>query len=279
MTGLESNGYYINNEIRVGFTYYNSNEYFDIKFENLSIYTQPQILRSYTDIQNTGFVNIQNVIKGMFDKNSNSNVFRITFTPQSGNAPEVITKTFIRGGERSVYSNRNAVSSYWLKPSLKYPVFKGMPITYDYINSDYTISTIPNADVPSELLDFRNIRGCNGAYVKFLNQLGGYSYWFFESVSITESNTNLGGFIRDNQVNDFGNEVNNVINAYSKFPKEYADMAKDLIVSPEIYIYQEGIFNRIRSSKNSIEKDSIKRAYGLKMKFEIDFRFNPSILW
>ena len=279
MTGLESNGYYINNEIRVGLTYYVSNQYFDIKFENLTYpEIETQTLRSYTSVGSTGFVNINSVIKSMFGSD-NSNVFRITFTPQSGNLPEIITKTFIRGGQRTTSTNINAVGSTYLNPSLKYPVFRGYPVTFDYLNSDYTISEIPQMDMPSSILDFKNPRGCNGMYIKFLNQKGGYSYWFFESSSITESSSNLGGYIKGNQVEDFGNESASVINAFSKFPKEYADMAKDLIVSQQIYYYQDGDFIRIRNSKNSIEKDNIKRAYSVKLKFDVDYRFNPSLLW
>jgi len=282
MTGLESNGYYINNDIFIGFPAYVGNLYFTVRIESVS---NPQLFivqRVYASPDGTARINISPILKSMFGDfgNSNSQEFKITRILSSNNASLTLQKTFIRGGVRSTLTNLKATANTFLNPAVKYPVFQGYPITFDYINGEYQINQIQQPDISVSLLDYRIPTGCNGTYIRFLNQMGGYSYWYFESFSNTESGDNLGGFInRNNQVDDLGNESNVQLKAYSKFPKEYVSLAKDLIVSGEIYIYENGVFTRIRTIKNSIEEDKVKRAYSVTLKFDIDYRFNPSSLW
>ena len=278
MTGLESNGYYINNEIWLEFPSYVGNLYFTIRIENITVPQDIFIEKVYASPSGTARVNISPILKSMFGA-SNSNVFKITRILSSNGASISLERTFIRGGERSLFTNRNSANNIYLNPALKYPVFNGYPITFYYLNGDYTISQIPQADVPLSVIEYRNTRTCNGTYVKFLNQMGGYSYWYFESSSDNESSDNLGGFVRENLPNDLGNEVNNQIKAFSKFPKEYVMIAKDLAVSGDVYVFKNGQFQRCRNTKSSIEIDQNKRAYSMTFKFDIDYRFNPSLLW
>jgi len=280
MTGLESNGYYINNEIWVAFPSYAGNVYFTVRIENV---TDPSITpfvnKIYASPNGTARINIAPILKSMFTT-SNANVFKITRILSSNNASISLQKTFIRGGLRTIYTNQKATSNTFLNPASKYPIFQGYPITFDFINGEFQINQINETDINPRLLDYRIPKGCNGAYIKFLNQFGGYSYWYFESFSNTESGSNLGGFINSlNNVDDLGNESQTQFKAYSKFPKEYVSLAKDLAVSGEIYIYENGLFNRIRNIKNSIEEDRVKRAYSVTFKFDYDTRFNPSLLW
>lgn len=282
MTGLESNGYYINNEIWVGFPAYAGNLYFTLRIESVS---NPQLFivqRIYASPDGTSRVNISPILKTLFGNfgTSNSQEFKITRTLSSNNASLTIQKRFIRGGVRSTLTNLKAVGNTFLNPALKYPVFQGYPIDFNFIDGDFNIVTMVQEDMSTSLLDYRIPTGCNGTYIRFLNQMGGYSYWYFESFSNTGSGDNLGGFInQNNQGDDLGNESNTQLKAYSKFPKEYVSLAKDLIVSGEIYLYNNGVFTRIRNSKNSLEEDRVKRAYGVTLKFEVDNRFNPSVLW
>lgn len=277
MTGLESNGYYINNEIWIRLTSYSGNLYFTLRIDNGQGGIMVQ--RIYADVSGSARVNISPIIKALFNENSTVQQFTITRIISGNNNSLSITKKFIRGGIRTTETNASATASTWLTPSEKFPVFSGFPIQFYYLTNDYNRQEFLQQDVPESLLDLRNTRGCNGMYIRFLNQLGGYSYWFFESHSFIESSSNLGGFISDNQVNDLGNEEETTIKCFSKFPKEYKGLAKDLIVSQDISYYHSGNFIRIRNSKNSIETDNNKRAYGVTLKFDIDYRFNPSLLW
>lgn len=275
MTGLESNGYYINNEIWITDFFYNqfSESYIILRIQNQTENTENSF-RIYRRPDGNARVNLSPILKAMFGK-ANANVFKIS-TLFRGLTQESIIKTFIRGGERTTKTNINASSSTWLNPSVKFPYFPGLPITYDFLNANYEIEQLqPEAS----LIVNRNVKGCNGLYFKFLNQKGGYSYWYFESHSFTESSSNLGGFIQNNQNNDLGNEVITTLKAYSKFPEMFKEIAMDLIVSNEIYLYQNGEFVRIRNAKNSFEFDEIKKAYAVNLKFDINYRFNPSSIW
>ena len=113
----------------------------------------------------------------------------------------------------------------------------------------------------------------------YLLQSGGYSTWLFESHTDNESNNNLGGFVRNNKADDLGNEADNKLTLNAKIPKQFRELASDLIVSPEIYALRDGIFVRCRSVRNSIAYDNIKRSYNVTINLELDYRFNPSLLW
>lgn len=277
MTGLESNGYYINNEIWIGLPAYAGNDYFTVRIENLSN-NKISTHRIYPSPNGTARFNISPILKSLFG-NGTVNTFKVSRTLSTNNATITLQKQFIKGGERTTKTNINAISNTYLTPSLKFPVFNGYPITFNYLDGNYSILEIPQMDMPSSLIENKYTRGCNGIYLRFVNQMGGYSYWFFESHSFLYSSDNLGGFIRDNKPDDLGNEETTQIKCFSKFPKEYINLANDLKVSQDISYYQGGEFIRIRNSKNSIEIDNTKRAYSVTFKFDIDYRFNPSLLW
>ena len=282
MTGLESNGYYINNEIWLAFPSYAGNAYFTVRIESVS---NPQLFfvsRVYASPDGTARINISPILKSLFGNfgNPNAQEFKVIRILSSNNSSITLQKTFIRGGVRSTKTNLKATGNTFLNPASKYPIFQGYPVTFESLDGNYIINELIQKDIPTSLIDNRIPKGCNGAYIKFLNQLGGYSYWYFESFSNTESGSNLGGFINSlNNVDDLGNESQTQFKAYSKFPKEYVSIAKDLAVSGEVYIYENGLFNRIRNIKNSIEEDRVKRAYSVTFKFDYDTRFNPSLLW
>ena len=280
MTGLESNGYYINNEIWVAFPSYAGNSYFTVRIENLTDPTiTPFVNKVYASPNGTARINIAPILKSMFTQ-SNSNEFKITRILSSNNASISLQKKFIRGGIRTSEINQKALPNVFLNPALKYPVFQGYPISFNYIDGDYNITEMVIEDMGSSLLDYRIPKGCNGAYFRFLNQLGGYSYWYFESFSKIQSSDNLGGFVnKNNNVDDLGNNVSFQFKAFSKFPKEYISLALDIEASPEVYVFREGTFKRIRNTKANIEEDDNKRAYSVSVKFDYDTRFNPSLLW
>ena len=101
----------------------------------------------------------------------------------------------------------------------------------------------------------------------------------FRSKNELESNVNLGGFVRNNLVDDLGNESNSTIQAMGKIPAEYAYYINDLIVSPEIYVLLDGSWVRVRSKNNSVSVNQTKRSYQVTINYDVDYRFNPSLLW
>lgn len=300
VSGLSSDRYLINNEINAEITSDITTIYYKTIITNLSNQQVSTGLISYPYFNSSVRLSLQSVIKSLFDYPSdtdnyiivdqivpNSNKFKIQiyYNPpdEEGNpTSEVLgyetTKTFIRGGKRTTLTNQT-ISNGIIRITDKLPVWVGYDTADYYLDTQSLIRKIILAQVPAEQIDYRRTKGCNETYVKFLNQNGGYSNWLFESHTNNESNTNQGGFIRNNNVDDLGNEADFKLNVWAKVPKDYKQIILDLIISPEIYAMIDGVMVRVRSGRNSMEYDNIKRSYATKITFEVDNRFNPSLQW
>lgn len=291
LSGLNSDLYLINNEIIISLSTSLAYPFYTIQFKNLSNQKISNLVKVYPDGSNIATLNISPYIKGLFEYPSdadgyvidnqnvpNSNKFEITVS-NGVTSPSKIIKTFVRGGNKTNDTNQTLSVLDVLRPTLKLPIWTGFETASYYINGDGLMIKQLLGSLPFDQKDFRRPKGCNEIYVKFLNQKGGYSNWLFESHSETNVNQNLGNFIRNNKVDDFGNSSDSKIQVYSKVPKYYIGIINDLIISPEIYVYIDGVEIRVTSGRNSIEYDSIKRAYSVNINLDYQFRFNPSLLW
>lgn len=279
---LNSNGYLINNEIRFKVTSDEPVIYFTIWFVNLATGKITTGFVSYTDINNTININIQPIIKSLFlvpdGGTNNSTKIRISITASGSGTNIQFIKSFIRGGKRVNDINQTGITSESLRVSEMLPVWSGFPcydymLDYDYVIQQQNLSIVDN-------IDYRRIKGCNNIYLKFLNQNGGYSFWLFESYSEKESNTPLGSIIgENNNLVDLGSESKSGLQIYSKIPKEYKQYAFDLIVSADVYVYQNASWKKVFLKSNSVEKDNIKKVYTVNINIDLNYRFNPSLLW
>jgi len=280
---LNSNGYFINNEIWMTITADVPIVWFRLYFKNLSNNKITPYFFVYTDLQNKVFINIQPIVKALFDvpNGSTNNSTKIEIhaitniaSPNSLN----ITKDFVRGGNRTNDTNQTISPNQSLRLYQTLPVWSGFP-AYDYfLSPTYVIEQQNLIDVID--IDYRRIKGCNNIYLKFLNQKGGYSYWLFESFTEKEAGTPLGYTVGvDNNLLDLGNLSSSDLKVYSKIPREYKQYAFDLIVSPDIFAYQNGAWKKIFLKSNSIERDNIKRVYSVSLNLDLNYRFNPSLLW
>lgn len=278
---LNSNGYLINNEIWFNITADLPVVYFRLVFTNLSNSKISTPFISYVDVNNKAFINIQSVVKSLMNypdgETNNSTKINISITANTGDNIS-FQKDFVRGGKRVNDTNQTISPNQTLRLSENLPVWSGFPV-YDYfLSSGYVIQKQNLAEVTN--IDYKRIKGCNNIYIKFLNQKGGYSYWLFESYSEKEQSDNLGYVVNSlNSMVDLGNESNSSLQIYSKIPKEYKDYARDLIVSPDIYAYQNGLWKKIFSNNNTIEWDNIKKVYSVNLNISLNYRFNPSLLW
>jgi len=278
---LNGNGYFINNQIWFNISADLPVVYFRVVFTNLSNLKISTPFISYADINNNVFINIQSVIKSLFDVpdgETNSSIsIQISITTNEGTNLSFI-KDFVRGGKRVNDTNQTISPNQTLRPSLNLPVWSGFPI-YDYfLSSGYVIQKQNLADVTN--IDYKRIKGCNNIYLKFLNQKGGYSYWLFESYTAKETGLNLGSVIgATNNIIDLGNENKSGLECYSKIPKEYRDYALDFVCSPDIYAYQNGTWKKVFTNNNSVEWDNIKKVYSVNFQVGLYHRFNPSLLW
>jgi len=302
VVGLLGDRFLINNPIKVTIASLDNPIYFKIVLENLSNTKTSTDLIIYPDSNANCQVDLKSIVKSLFDYPEdasgyiinnqvvkNANKYKISIWC---NALDILTdiptgeelgyeqvKTFIRGGNRTNDTNQTVAGLSILTPSNKLPVWTGYDTAEYYLDSNNDILKRLLLDVPASRIDYRRSKGCNEVYVKFLNQRGGYSNWLFESHAKTESNNNQGGFERDNKIDDLGNESENKLVCNSKVPKDYKQLMLDLIVSPEVYVMNNGLFERVRCGRNSMPYDNIKRTYNVNINFDLDYRFDPTLLW
>jgi hypothetical protein len=278
---LNGNGYLINNEIWFNINADSDIVYFKLILQNLANGKISTQFISYADVNDNVFVNIQPIVKSLFNtpNGSTNNITKIQISITANEGTNItFIKDFVRGGNRVNDTNQTISPNQSLRLNNTLPVWSGFP-AYDYfLSSSYVIQEQNLADVSN--IDYRRIRGCNNIYIKFLNQKGGYSYWLFESYSEKETNNPLGYTVTGtNNLLDLGQESKSDLQIYSKIPREYRQYAFDIIVSPDVYAYQNGAWKKIFMKSNNIEKDNIKRVYTVNLNIDLNYRFNPSLLW
>lgn len=293
--GFLGDNYLINNDIILRIESLVTVPFITLQFNNLTNQEQSGTSRHYLGSDNSITLNISPYIKSLFSYPNggsdytttgqsmpNVNTIRISMNFEGNFNPYLITKSFIRGGKRSNSYNQTLSTGQWLTPSDNIPVWTGFPVAGYYletVNNARVITKKLDNEIPSSIKDVRRQKGCNPLYVKFLNQMGGYSYWLFDSFTETENNANLGSFIRNNDLADLGNTSESKIQATGKVPQQYIKIIKDLGVSPEIYVYRDGNWMRVLSNSNPIVLDDNKRSFNVKVNFSPEHRFNPSLIW
>lgn len=222
--------------------------------------------------------------------NGNLITLEITFRERTSSTSfydEKRTRTFIRGGKRTYQSNQNLSYGDILSPTSIIPTWRGYPAAYYLIGRIDTETTIgplgvvKSIRIPADKRKNLKVKGCNPQYVKFLNSLGGYSYWLFENWETEETNDNLGGILRRNEVLDLGNSYDKSVKLTSKIPKEFLPLIKDLIVSKEIYLYdrENQDYIRVSSEKNRVKENPFSVNFKVDLKFKLHNRYNPSLTW
>lgn len=305
--GLASNNYYINNDILVELTSTYSDGYFIIFLTNETTNITTRNLISHQDSQKKATINLSPIIKSIFSLPKFVSQSSIVGQPPTHDgrdlitininhsrhetAPIVFQKYFIRGGQRT--QKTNVVSPVgWLQPNGIYPVWTGLPYTASFMPNTGSIQAL---NPPSDIIDYRRESGCGSSYIRFLNQMGGYSYWLFSSGKEIDSNKPLGSFTKygyygkgtvvdffsvpPSNVIDLGHESDTKLSVSGKVPLKYIDLIKDLIISPEVHVYSNAAFRRVYVQSGSVDKDLNKRAYQVKLSFDMNNKFNPSILW
>lgn len=274
---LDSNGYLLNNETWMTVWADQPVTYFRLR---VSSPTEGGVtLNLYANKGEVNF-NLQPIVKGLMAGNFTQ--IRININPDNKLDFGVeIVKMFIRGGRRvtDTWFNQTIAPTDSLRISEKLPVWNG----YDYkdysLNSKYFINEVSKSKIKN--IDYRRNKGCNNIYVTFLNQNGGYSSWLFESHTRKESASSLGTVLINPESLDLGQDLKAELQVFSKMPQEYKSYVLDLIVSPDVSIYNAatGQNEKVFLKSNSFDFDNIKKVYNVSVNFEIKYRFNPSRLW
>lgn len=305
VTGLDSNGYLIDNEIWVNASLIGSgaqkyfvnitNQVTQESTGNLRLYPRPEggisvnlspMLKSFMREQpnDTQYNGLSQVIT------NNWTPFRVRIGCEYINSDNFTSNVFINydrnfffGGYRTQKTNQNVSVNQKLRMSDRLPIWSGYPTAEYTVNSSFQIVKNTNLNTVTEK-DFRRVRGCDPVYLKFKNSIGGYSYWLFEGWNDEQGNTGLGVNESRQKVYDLGSDVDFSLNTYSKVPFEYYGLIQDLIISPEIYLYnpEETIndaWERIRSVSNRTTEDPFSKVYETKLRFQRILKYNPSVLW
>jgi len=285
ITGLSNNYYLINNKNFVTVNAFaNPIKYLEVKATN-NFTSKIKVLRFYP-INGQCVFDLNPFIKSTFnnpnlDVATNLNEVVIEFKTKSLTnvfVTQNITKFFIRGGNQSgVYPNGNLKFNYLnnndkinLLITKKVPNWNFLYDIYKINNGIFDFTSVnPSA---SEQLEVP----CNGKYIKFLNQYGTYSYWYFDAYEIKNTTRALDMIERQNTFQDLGVTVKTEIELRGKVPERYNEIIKHLLFSTEIYNETDGIKLKLKSETHI--ENVIDKVFDYKINFELQNEINPSLL-
>ncbi len=250
--GLEQNYYLINNPIYL--------RIFDVpvigedpKNYELTITVGSRIITSQM-YNGEAMIDISPIVKSQFPKpnfqtpNSNRITIDITVFYYDEDLEQGVTipingKTFIRGGQYGGQNNYLSDGTI-LKVSEKIPVWDGLP------SSKYTITgtNIIKASILEAEQELMKKHSCEGAYLLFKNQLGGYSTYYFNTFTLQESGesqeyidtfpTSTTISAPQNNFYQFGSNSKMKLTVESRFDKRHYGILMSLINSPEVWVYE-----------------------------------------
>lgn len=310
ISGLQGDGYLIDNPIWVELTNTTTNiRYVIVRIQNLYNGKSLSDCRLYP-FSNVCKFNISPIAKSLFSEpkhninynstsqleiptNANKLLIELEFNYENGTTEtRNIEKTFIRGGEYSndydLLTNKMIQSGSLLQNALRVPRWNGYPVASYHLTNDKKIvkRNLNYKGIEQHNFELMRAKTCDGAYIKFLNSKGGYSYWLFEDWKNTSENDYFGYTAGMRDITDLGSEAEFEFEAFTKVPSRYLGLMTDLIYSKEIYLYLnngaqgKGAWKRIViKSGNKIEQKRKAVAYGITIKFGQVKNYNPALLW
>lgn len=245
-------------------------------------------------VQTTGIsVDLMPYIKGMMpypyiptttyqDPVPNTQNFTIIFSLSSGGGQIFFNKTVIRGFKRTKSNSGLTVTNGTvLKESDKIPVWEAYP------TAKFTLTA--SKIIPSTVLDPEDIRqmkipiACNPFYVRFLNTLGGYSFWMFNSWEWGTKSKSLGLIEKTTDINNvsLGFSEKNEVKVDTRIRRDFYGIIRALDVSPVIQVYDK--FNmdwlKIELMDSSFEENNYEDMQEFSCTFDMMLNTKPEVLW
>lgn len=286
LTGLNSNRYLAHNRIPITITgdYNRDSEIVMSITRNSDSYNLPEI-RLFPSP--SGLVlDLSPYIKGLLpipyvpgnsysDPIPNTESFNITFS-DSQDSEVFLNKTFIRGGRRTSSMDAQTVSTNTrLAPVDILPYWDGYP------NGDFKIdssSRIRYNLLVDNFKQMRNPKSCDPFYIRFLNSLGGYSFWMFNSYE-SDSDSNGLGTITGLKNRSLGFTNTTSINADTRVKREFYPLMLDLMVSPVVERYKDGEWNQIFIKPGTFNSNNYEDLAEVTCEFETNLNYNPGVIW
>lgn len=286
INGLENNYYLSNNDIWIsvnGFT--EPTALLELEVSNVTSNLELPVFKLYPSPGNEYNFNICQIIRALFPdtnhiNNNNLQEFEITFNVRFANTStpdvsQIFTKYFVRGGR-----NKSADAEWFLSSSEPLVVEKwvdwgfGLPGFAQRIQNNSIVNFIPTEQ-------FRNhLRGCDFKILKFLNSLGGYQYFVFETFEI-KNKTKAGKAIdiptnrlRKDNFKNTSSSSERVIEFHSKTPIEIQEVFTDLVNSQEVYLFHhsgtdnDSKWELLKLDNNESIENNYERVFENKISFE-----------
>lgn len=289
ITGLQSNYYLANNPIYITVRETSPWDYATVKVGSLPVATvtpiENQVRFDIAPFIKSLMPNVSfNVFDNIISAEIRVTVFRRGISIVIPISQATFNKTFIRGGNNRNLPNYNISANQVLKVTDKLPYWSGYNAMYSRMvqaGSVNTISEYPLSN-PQDILEIEHlsVKGCNPKFVKFLNRLGGYSYWLFEVSETTLTNNDL-GTINNNYIADLGYSYNEEVELYSKVPERYMALMEDLIFSPSTWLFEKEAnkWHRVKLSNNNVKINRANKAQEFRIKIKPFTNYNPSLIW
>lgn len=243
-TGLDNNYYLTNNPIYLEiFGGFGAGENFLLFINVGGRIIGVQMFNEYA------IIDLAPVIKSLMAlpnfQNPNSNRLKVDigitwYSESQGFFKDFNDKVFIRGGRHTGFNNILSNNTI-LKVSDLIPVWGGLPA------SKYTITgtTISETNIiPDNEKETMQSNSCEGAYLMFLNSLGGYSFYLFDTFTINDKSKSqdvINRFSTTKPQNNFysmGSENSISLDVESRFDKRHFGLLRSLVESNEIWVYQ-----------------------------------------
>lgn len=211
--------------------------------------------------------------------------FTFTFEEDQTNTSEVFSnKTFVRGYRRTWTPTAQTLgATELLSPVGTIPFWDGFPIAVFQMDAN-TIS--PILVLPEGLgKRMRPPTACEPLYVRFMNSLGGYSFWMFNSWEWGLSSSPSGTIPATGETKSLGFDQENTITAHGRIKSEHYPLIRDLIASPVIQIYSTGEvpfsqpWTKVEAKQNSFNTSNYGDMQEVSFQFELDQKIHAQTTW
>lgn len=249
--GLENNYYLAGNDIWIQVSNFPKNPIrLELKVTNLITTKTMPIFRLYPDLNNVFRFNLSQTIRPLQPYPDHINVnslqsysleFVVIFEDNTTEA-STVDKYFIRGGR-----NKNNVDEWHLFDGAKLIIEKWvdwrnivLPGFANKIMGNLIVDYIPTS---TETYKMILPSYCNAKIIKFLNSIGGYQYWIFETFEIKPkvkgkaTISQIPMQLRSDIGRNIGTDTTKEITLKTKTPVSLQPIIMDLIESPEILMY------------------------------------------
>lgn len=210
--------------------------------------------------------------------------FTVTVEETQSNTSQTFTnKTFIRGFERTKSNSPITLPvGTTLNNAERIPIWGSYPRARFYIasNNNIQVQTVIDTQYTKQM---KVPATCNPFYVRFLNSLGGYSFWLFNSWEWETKGDPVGVIKNDVGINNrsLGFTEENTVTVDTRVKREFYGMMRDLCVSPVVQVYNQFDMEwlKIELQGSSFSTSNYEDLQEPTFKFDLMLGVNPQAIW